>query len=171
MATSKGFKGYDGIRSQFRSLYDLADRIEIDAAPQICQLMRETAVTKLTQSGAVDTGNLRNSIETRECEFVMRKGESIVECGISTNVHYAPFIEYGTGPLGDPAVPHTNKRIWFQYNPSYNPLFGAGDAEHRDQMFIPRFPQRPRPFMRPALYDNVDAFKAILAGTVQEVWG
>lgn len=171
MATNKGFTGWSGIRSQFRALYDLADRVELDACPAICQIMRETAVTKLTQQGAVDTGNLRNSVESRECEFIMRQGESIIECGIRTNVHYAPFIEYGTGPLGDPAVPHTTKNIWFQYNPDYNPVYGSGDAYHRDMQWIPRFPQRPRPFMRPALYDNTELFKAILRKTVTDLWG
>lgn len=45
------------------------------------------AKIELTNSGAVDTGNLRNSINHTENEKIMK---------VSTSVEYAPFIELGT---------------------------------------------------------------------------
>jgi HK97 gp10 family phage protein len=56
----------------------------------------------------VDTGNLRNKIISQQAKFM----EWVVE----TNVEYAIFVEFGTGRLGDPAVPHTSKDSWTYYS-------------------------------------------------------
>lgn len=56
----------------------------------------------------VDTGNLRNKI------FVAH--EKMMEYAVTTNVEYAVFVEYGTGKLGDPTVPHTSKDHWTYYS-------------------------------------------------------
>lgn len=56
----------------------------------------------------VDTGNLRNKI------FVAH--EKMMEYAVTTNVEYAVFVEYGTGKLGDPSVPHTSKDHWTYYS-------------------------------------------------------
>lgn len=56
----------------------------------------------------VDTGNLRNKIVLDHVKMM--------EWAIDTNVEYAVFVEYGTGKLGDPAVPHTNKDSWTYYS-------------------------------------------------------
>jgi hypothetical protein len=39
-----------------------------------------------------------------------------MEWHVTTNVEYAVYVEYGTGKLGDPAVPHTSKDHWTYYN-------------------------------------------------------
>lgn len=52
----------------------------------------------------VDTGNLRERIT------VSSPAPDTVTVG--TNVEYAAYVEYGTGPKGDPAVPHTTKKYW-----------------------------------------------------------
>ena len=52
----------------------------------------------------VDTGELRSSIR------VQRLSRGVVAVG--TNKEYAPYVEYGTGTLGDSAVPHTSKQEW-----------------------------------------------------------
>lgn len=56
----------------------------------------------------VDTGNLRNKI------FLAH--EKMMEYAVTTNVEYAVFVEYGTGKLGDPSVPHTSKDHWTYYS-------------------------------------------------------
>lgn len=56
----------------------------------------------------VDTGNLVNKI------IVVH--EKMMEYAVSTNVEYAVYVEYGTGKLGDPSVPHTSKDHWTYYN-------------------------------------------------------
>ena len=65
----------------------------------------QAAVKMLTP---VDTGNLRNKI------FVAH--EKMMEYAVTTNVEYAVYLEYGTGKLGDPAVPHTSKESWTYYS-------------------------------------------------------
>ena len=62
----------------------------IGLALEACGLTAEGyAKLNLTEKGAVDTGNLRNSV-THQTD-----GKEKVYIG--TNVHYAPYIEYGTG--------------------------------------------------------------------------
>ena len=64
------------------------------------------AVKLLTPVGY--TGNLRNKI------FLDNQKQN--EWHVVTNVEYAVFVEYGTGKLGDPTVPHTTKDHWTYYN-------------------------------------------------------
>lgn len=65
----------------------------------------QAAVKMLTP---VDTGNLRNKIVLDHVQMM--------EWAIDTNVEYAVFVEFGTGKLGDPAVPHTSKDSWTYYS-------------------------------------------------------
>lgn len=65
----------------------------------------EAAVKMLTP---VDTGNLRNKIFLHH--------EKLMEYAVMTNVEYAVYVEYGTGRLGDPTVPHTSKEYWTYYS-------------------------------------------------------
>lgn len=159
---SEALEGYGALRKKLLVLSKMADIVEDEVAPQICQVMRKTAVRRLSQpSGlkpkpAVDTGTLRNSIQGKGAEFVLRTSETSVECGIETAVEYAPFIEYGTGPLGDPEVAHTQKMTWT--------YMGADGKLHFARS------QPARPFMRPALYENRQIFKDIIAGKIREVF-
>jgi hypothetical protein len=40
----------------------------------------------------------------------------MMEYAVTTNVEYAVYVEYGTGKLGDPTVPHTSKESWTYYS-------------------------------------------------------
>jgi hypothetical protein len=71
----------------------------------------QAAVKLLTPVGAPEwggTGNLRNKI--------FLDHPKSMEWHVTTNVEYAVYVEYGTGKLGDPAVPHTSKDHWTYYN-------------------------------------------------------
>lgn len=143
------------ISRRLRSVADVAGIIEKRSKGAICQTMRISATDHLTRHGAVDTGLLRNSVMSESCEFSERD-DTTVSVGIKTDVHYAMFIEYGTGPLGDPEVPHTDKMQWVYPAPE-----GGFKTAHS---------QPARPFMRPALYDNRDAFVEIIAKDIQDVY-
>ena len=147
--------GADDISRRLRALADISDTIESETAGEICETMRNTAVRRLTDLEAVDTGFLRNSVETVDADFVERVDETTVSTGIRTTVPYAMFIEYGTGPLGDPEVPHTDKMQWVY---PYKDGFRVAHS------------QPARPFMRPALYDNRKAFVKILKTAVKDVF-
>lgn len=76
----------------------------------------------------VDTGNLRASIT------VASSSPDTVTVG--TNVDYAVYVEYGTGQLGDPTVPHTERPYW-RY-------------KGKDGQWVTSHGHEPQPFMRPA---------------------
>lgn len=50
----------------------------------------------------VDTGRLQNSIEAS----TIRTGVQSFESSVFTNVHYAPYVEFGTGRRGDGSYPY-----------------------------------------------------------------
>ena len=83
----------------------------LESDPRVNQLLGcgaahiQSAVKLLTP---VDTGNLRNKIIAQQKKFM----QWVVE----TNVEYAVFVEFGTGKLGDPSVPHTSKESWTYYS-------------------------------------------------------
>jgi len=142
------------------TLSDMADVIESEVGPEICEVMRVYALDRLDAlvydgNSRPVTGNLRNSVETAQ-DVILRTGDATVSIGIASSADYALFIEYGTGALGDPAIPHTSKPKWFYFGPDGSPHWG--------------YPQHPRPFMRPALYDNVSLFKDIIEGKLTEVF-
>lgn len=68
----------------------------------------QAQVKMLTPVGDPGTGYLRNSIIVQQ--------EKFMEWVVATNCEYAIFVEFGTGKLGDPAVPHTSKESWTYYS-------------------------------------------------------
>mgnify|MGYP002626907127 CR=1 FL=1 len=153
----------EDVSQTFDALSDIMDGIETKAAHEICEVMRAYAVKKITQQRAVDTGALRNSVSTAE-DIIIRDGQTSISIGIETAQSYAKYIEYGTGILGDPEVSHVQKDKWVAPNPKYD---GPDGKEPR---FIMRFAQHPRPFMRPALYDNRKVFMRIIKREIKEVF-
>ena len=98
----------------------------------------------------VDTGNLRDSIHTEA------KDASTVTVG--TNINYAPHVEYGTGPKGDPSVPHPTKKSW-----RYKDAEGNWHTSHG---------QPPQPFMRTAFAEGKDkAVDAVKESIREDVEG
>lgn len=98
----------------------------------------------------VDTGQLRESIHTEA------KDARTVTVG--TNCEYAVFVEYGTGPKGDPSIPHTTKKYWRYHD---------ADGWHTSHG------QPPQPFMRPAFSEGkgnvVDAVKESIREDVKNL--
>lgn len=80
-----------------------------------------------------DTGRLKGSISSEHT--------GPMEWAVGTNVEYAPYVEFGTGSLGDPSVPHTTKKFWrYKKKGKYYTTHG----------------QPPKPFLYPALLYNKD---------------
>lgn len=77
----------------------------------------------------VDTGELRNSIQVEKT--------APLTVAVGTNKEYAPYVEFGTGTQGDPAVPHTTKEYW-----RYQDENGQWHTSHG---------QPAQPFLRPAI--------------------
>lgn len=94
----------------------------------------------------VDTGNLRDSIHTEA------KSENRVTVG--TSVNYAPDVEFGTGPKGDPSVPHTTKKYWRYQDAERNWHTSHGQA--------------PQPFMRTAFAEGKDKAVEAIKKSIRE---
>ena len=84
----------------------------LESDPRVNQLLGRGAenirgaVVDLTPTGY--TGNLKNKIIAQQ--------EKFMQWVVETNVEYAVFVEFGTGKLGDPSVPHTSKESWTYYS-------------------------------------------------------
>ena len=95
-------------------------------------LIVEAAAKPLSEP--VDSGQLRGSI-THKVD-----GN---EARIGTNVEYAPYIEFGTGKYAEGGG--GRKTPWVYKHPKYGWVWTAG--------------MPPRPYLRPALDENIEAIK------------
>lgn len=86
--------------------------IKFDRLPKLTKQVRERAALAVAKAAfdiegqaktlaPVDTGNLKNSIQTEP-------GESDLTKYVGPHTDYAIYVEYGTGRRGDPAVPHSD---------------------------------------------------------------
>jgi len=94
----------------------------------------------------VDTGNLRDSIHT--------EAKSDDQAATGTSVKYGPDVEFGTGPKGDPSVPHTTKEFW-----RYKDAEGNWHTSHG---------QPPQPFMRTAFAESKDKAVEAVKESIRE---
>lgn len=98
-------EGLSDLTKKLAALKNIEKDSRIDKALGRGGARIQAAVKMLTP---VDTGNLRNKIVLNH--------EKMMEYAVTTNVEYAVYVEYGTGKLGDPTVPHTSKESWNYYS-------------------------------------------------------
>ena len=87
----------------------------------------------------VDTGNLQNKI--------VAQPEKFMQWVVDTNVEYSLYVEFGTGKLGDPSVPHTSKESWtfvIGYDSKGDPIFVTTHGQKPAAMFRDGFSQSHR---------------------------
>ncbi len=104
----------------------------------------------------VNEGQLYNSIMPKDIPDQVGVDIGTAEQGI--------YVEYGTGPLGDPAVNHTSKDKWFAPSVEVDPDNGIDKRTADTYHFVPVntkgglyyivHPQAPQPFLYPALEAN-----------------
>lgn len=97
--------GFKALERKLQALKTLTTNPRIDKALGQGTTKMQAQIKLLTP---VDTGNLRDKIVWNHVKMM--------EYTIETNVEYAFFVEFGTGMLGDPAVPHTSKPYWTYYS-------------------------------------------------------
>lgn len=96
---------------------DIVDKIDqnIATALEAVGLQGETnAKNEITALGAIDTGNLRNSIT-----YTVDEAENAVYIG--TNVEYAPYVEFGTSRY--PKARHFLENAGANYIDEYGQIF------------------------------------------------
>ena len=117
------------------------DELEGTIGPEVSQVMYATAV----KLAPVDTGTLRHSLTTGQAIVERDDGKGEVVIGATTNIEYAPYVEYGTGTKGDPSVPHVPKDYWWSLNPEWK------EGMPESKKFIRWHAQAPNPFMGKSL--------------------
>lgn len=120
--------------SGISALIKKLDYLGENAEPIVMAGLRKGAMkvqADAKRAAPADTGRLRQSIVVNEIQGGYTVG---------TNVEYAPYVEYGTGTLGDPSVPHTTKTEWRYQDHNGNWHTTHGHAA--------------QPFLHPALMAN-----------------
>lgn len=142
-------KGLSEMVRKLRALGQNVDKIADNSLHRSAYDLKREVEDRIEAVGAVDTGRLRNSITIKK----------IAECqyAVGTDVEYAPPIEFGTGFMGDPAVPHTTRSRWVYFNPA--------KGEYRTA-----YPQPARPFMRPAFNAKRDVVMLNLTNAITKAW-
>lgn len=111
-----------------------------DEILETCGLLAESyAQENLTQSHAVDTGNLRNSIQHKVADKDMYVG---------TNTEYAVYVEMGTGiyTSGGRQTPWS----WQDEDGKWHRTRGM----------------KARPFVKPAITEHIDQYTQIIKDTL-----
>ena len=145
MIINFGVLGLDEVQKKLDAIKNLENDPRVDKAVGKGAARMQAAVKMLTP---VDTGNLRNKI------FIDRKKKN--EWAVETNVEYAMFVEFGTGRLGDPSVPHTSKESWVYYN-------------ERLKKFITSHGQKPAAMFRKGFKNSHAAVYKIVKKEIEEI--
>ena len=144
----------DELEERMRKAGETLDKkITETSADYIKKVMRDSAV----RTAPVDTGNLRELLTSEEGK--VEHTDEGIEISISSPAPYSIFLEYGTGNLGDPDVPHTSKTSW-KYKTTIN----------GNEVWMTGKPIAPQRYMRPALHENIPNISRILAGVASEVF-
>lgn len=105
----------------------------------------------------VDTGQLRNSIVTN----VERDSELDFVGTVGTNVNHAPYVEFGTGPVGEKSTKYAPPDMTLSYR-SDGWVFPTDDGEFRYTEGQPA-----KPFLYPAYKQNEEKVKKGIANAVK----
>ena len=125
------------------------EKIKKESNSQIAKAMLQIGLlvqASATYRAPVDLGNLKNSIQI---EAEAR------EVTIGTNVEYAPYLEFGTGIYAEKG--DGRKTPWMYFNRKLNTyLWTRGN--------------KPQPFLRPALDENVERIKTLIANALNSAF-
>lgn len=137
--------GLEELQRKIEAIKSLETNIEIDKALGRGAARMQGQVKLLTP---VDTGNLRNKI--------FLDHQKMMEYAIETNVEYSLYVEFGTGALGDPSVPHTSKESWVYFSEAL-------------QHFVTTHGQKPAAMFRQGFELMKDIVVVIVNREVEEI--
>ena len=123
---------FDGLDTIIKRLNDIADVNKVEQAINQSTLLVESSA-KQNASNCKDTGSLQNSI----ISTVDITNDAVIG-SVSTNLEYAPYVEYGTGLFAESG--NGRQTTWRYQDDDGNWHTTKG--------------QNPQPFMRPALSEN-----------------
>lgn len=130
---------FEGLEDVLDSLDELVEEQALRAAlGKACAIVERSAKQKAPKG----TGELRRSITSK----VDKDGANLVGV-VYTPLEYAPYVEYGTGLFAEDG--NGRKDVPWHYQDDEGEWHSTSGME-------------PRPYMRPALDENVDEIKRIL---------
>ncbi len=104
----------------------------------------------------VDTGALRQSIHEKT-----DVKDGVITSTVYTNMEYAPYVEFGTGPKGA----ENHQGISPEVSPTYNSSGWAYINQDGDFVYTEGY--EARPFMYPALKDNKEHLRKQIIKTIR----
>ena len=117
----------------------------IHTALEMIGMQAQAHVTlKITENGTVDTGMLRQSIQYEVQDH---------EVHIGTAVHYAPYIEFGTGVYAESGGGRMTPWVFQDRKGNWHRTVGM----------------TPKPFLRPAIQDNQTEYWLILQNELMKI--
>jgi HK97 gp10 family phage protein len=136
--------------NELRQVFNIAPRVASEEFGKAFHVLTQAIATDAKRLAPVDTGRLRSSINGQ----VRFAGTQIVG-EVGTKVFYAPYMEFGTGKAGDPAVPHKGSHwppgkalgTWARRH-------GFKSGYQVAAIIGKRGGLRPRKYFRPALEKN-----------------
>lgn len=149
MKAKKSRYGDDGMFGWEFEIQDMSEEIKVAAKEQILRGLNRIGMKMVEFAQKlcpVDTGALRDSIT-----YQVDPDEISVEIG--SNSEYAPYVELGTGEYSE--VGGTPEKRWV----------------YRDELTGETrvgIPQKPRHFIRPAVADHEDTYKAIMSDALSD---
>ena len=100
----------------------------------------------------VDTGALRNSITHRA------DGKTVL---VGSAIHYAPYVELGTGKEYEPPPE------WMEAHGEKGRGLDRWFYQDEQGNWHTGYPQKPKPFLRPAVENHVDEYKRVMENELQ----
>lgn len=145
--------------SSIEDLLNKLDNLGVNSQAALEKGLRQAG--KKIQGGAkllvdVDTGRLRNSIT----EGISYEGNDIIE-DIGTNLEYAAYVEFGTGPVGEASAKMLPEGVSLQYR-SDGWVYSDGERFYYTEG------QPADPFLYPAFKQNQNNVTDIVARALQK---
>lgn len=166
-------KGLDRLLSKLDSLGDNSVEIMEKGIKSGLKIVQKSAKDLCP----VDNGELRNSIATTST-----KEDNRAEGAVFTNKEYAPYVEFGTGPVGEASRKDIPPDLQLNYKQEgwFIPI-GDGEGQlslataqkyhfpiigrEGEQQFAFTNGQEPQPFLYPALKSNEKRVKEAIVKT------
>lgn len=129
-----------------RAMDGIAEELAERTLPNAMRLIGETAVAIARGMAPNDTGRLAGSIAS-----LSGRDGSTYWTQVGTNVEYAPYQEFGTGQRGSATYVDRN-----------------GESHTADVVFRDDWKgMAPHPYIRPAVYDNMDIYRSMIADALR----
>lgn len=172
-----GLRNYNRLRRKVRYLRDNLGDAAADAVERGAQGMTAEMKANVTQKNAVWKLNLFGAIAYSEMAT-----DSYTSYQIVADVPYAAFVEFGTGPRGDPTAP-----LRFQFaSPSHTPeltqdilswvmtkpMFFGTRSQSTAWAIAQKIAEegtRPKPFLRPAWFKQKPLMLQYVKASVKSV--